>query len=141
MKRGPEAGSKAAPTKVVLPPRQRAEAAWGAELPPEIEALVKACEASTAGAVATKLGYSSGLVSNLLARKYPGDVGLAFAKIRGALMGETVDCPILGVIPVTRCLVEQKRPFAATNSVRARLYHACPACPHNRKNVTEEAGQ
>jgi hypothetical protein len=130
MKRGPRTG---APTARVNP-IEKARIAWGNDLPPEIEALALACQRSTARAVAAQLGYSGGLISHLLARRYPGDVSLAFAKIRGALMGEQIECPVLGEIPTTRCLVEQKRPFAATNSIRARLFLACQTCPRNRKN-------
>lgn len=133
MKRGPQRG-------VPLPkvrPVEKARAAWGDEMPAEIVALAKACEAETARAVAAKLGYSGALISHLLARRYPGDVDLAFAKIRGVLMGEMVECPVLGTIGSTRCLDEQKRPFAATNSTRARLYHACAVCPRNRKNMEQ----
>lgn len=130
MKRGPQPGSMAtAPS-----PIDKAREAWGDALPPEIEALAQACAASTGKAVAARLGYSGALVSHVLARKYPGDMNLVFAKIRGEFMGEQVDCPILGLIASTRCLDEQKRPFAATNSVRARLFHACQRCPNNRKN-------
>jgi hypothetical protein len=57
------------------------------------------------------------------------------ARIRGALMAETVMCPILGEIGRDRCLTEQKRPFAATNSTRARLYHACKTCPNRRDQM------
>lgn len=130
MKRGPRPG--ASPAR--LDPLDKARAAWGDQLPPEVEALARACRETTAASVAARLGYSGALVSHLLARKYPGDVELAFAKIRGAFMGEQVDCPVLGPVPTTRCLEEQKRPFSATNSIRARLFHACRACPRNRKN-------
>lgn len=130
MKRGPQPGSPIARMR----PIDKARDAWGGVPPAEIEALALACERSTAKAVAAQLGYSGALISHLLARKYPGDVDLAFAKIRGVLMGEQVECPILGTIGSKRCLDEQKRPFAATNSTRARLFHACAACPNNRKN-------
>lgn len=132
MRRGPKPGTGT--RAALLPPLERARASWGLNLPPEIEALATACERTSARAAAERIGYSSGLISNMLANKYPGDIDLVFAKIRGAFMGEQVDCPILGAIPTTRCLDEQKRPFAATNSVRARLYHACRTCPFNRKN-------
>ncbi len=56
-----------------------------------------------------------------------------FAKIRGALMGETVLCPILDEIGRDRCLTEQAKPFAATNSTRARLFHACKTCPNRQQ--------
>ncbi|MBN8533877.1 MAG: transcriptional regulator [Rhizobiales bacterium] len=130
MKRGPQPGSPMTRTR----PIDKAREAWGADLPREIEALALACERTTAKAVAEKLGYSGALISHLLARKYPGDVALAFAKIRGVFMGEEVECPVLGTIGTKRCLDEQKRPFAVTNSIRARLFHACARCPHNRKN-------
>lgn len=136
MKRGPRTGTQNAR----LDPLEKARAAWGDDLPPEIEALARACREATAASVATRLGYSGALVSHLLARKYPGDVALAFAKIRGAFMGEQVDCPILGAVPTTRCLDEQKRPFSVTNSIRARLFHACRACPRNRKNQEKSDG-
>jgi hypothetical protein len=132
MKRGPQPAIRT--RKPLVPPLEKARAAWGAELPPEIEALARACTAETASAVATRLGYSGGLVSHVLAKRYPGDVALVFAKIRGTLMGEVVECPIVGTIPTSRCLTEQKRPFQATNSGRARLFHACKTCPNNRKN-------
>ncbi len=129
MKRGPRAGILAAR----LDPLEKARLAWGPDLPPEIEALAQACREATAASVAARLGCSGALISHLLARKYPGDVDLAFARIRGTLLGEQLDCPILGTVPTTRCLEEQKRPFAATNSIRARLFHACRTCPRNRK--------
>lgn len=136
MKRGPQPGLLAQKTR----PIDKAREAWGADLPREIEALALACEKSTAKAVATQLGYSGALISHLLARKYPGDVDLAFAKIRGVFMGEQKECPVLGTISSTRCLTEQKRPFAVTNSIRARLFHACAACPNNRKNQEKTDG-
>lgn len=129
MKRGPQPGTPSTRSTMV----EKAQLAWGEAMPGEIEALASACDQATSKAIATRLGYSGALVSHVLARKYPGDMDLVFAKIRGALMGEQVDCPILGAIGTQRCLDEQKRPFAATNSIRARLFHACRACPRNRK--------
>jgi hypothetical protein len=134
MIRGPQPG---APQRNARPV-EKARLAWGDAMPAEIAALARACEAETARAVAAKLGYSGALISHLLARRYPGDVDLAFAKIRGVLMGEMVECPVLGSIGASRCLDEQKRPFAATNSTRARLFHACARCPRNRKNLSNQ---
>lgn len=114
-------------------PIAKARAAWGEEMPKEIAALAEACWAETSRAVARRLGYSDAVVSHVLARKYPGDVAKVFATIRGALMGETVLCPVLDEISLDRCLVEQATPFAATNSTRARLFHACRRCPHRQQ--------
>jgi hypothetical protein len=129
MKRGPQPGIGRVDFLA------KARAAWGDELPAEIEALASACNETTATGVARQVGVSTGLVSHLLAKRYPGDVVAVFAKIRGALIGERVACPILGDIRLDHCLVEQKRPFAATNSTRARLYHACRTCPNRRDQM------
>ena len=111
----------------------KAHAAWGDKIPLEVVALAQACKAQTSRAVARRLGYSDAVISHVLARKYPGDVAKVFATVRGALMGEVVLCPILGDIGRDRCLGEQSKPFAATNSTRARLFHACKTCPNRQQ--------
>lgn len=114
-------------------PVAKARAAWGDSMPAEVAALAKACGAQTSQVVAKRLGYSGAVISHVLAAKYPGDIAKVFATIRGALLGETVTCPILDEIGRDRCLAEQSRPFQATNSTRARLFHACRVCPNRQK--------
>lgn len=114
-------------------PIAKARAAWGESIPAEVLILAEACKARTSRAAAQQLGYSDAVISHVLANKYPGDLPKVFAKIRGALMGETVMCPILAEIGRDRCLTEQAKPFAATNSTRARLFHACRTCPHRQQ--------
>lgn len=111
----------------------KARGAWGEAIPPEVLVLAEACRAQTSRAVAKRLGYSDAVVSHVLAARYPGDMKKVFATIRGALMGETVMCPILDKIGRDRCLTEQATPFAATNSTRARLFHACKTCPNRQQ--------
>jgi hypothetical protein len=48
------------------------------------------------------------------------------------LMGVSIDCPIIGEIPLNICVDNQSRPFAATNPMRVRLHRACKACPNRR---------
>lgn len=130
MKRGPQTGKKAVTPSAML----KATEAWGEDMPAEVRALATACDAATASAVATKLGYSGATISYVLGNRYAGDKDRVFAKVRGLFMAETVMCPVLGEIGRHRCLDEQKRPFASTNSIRARLFHACKTCPENRQN-------
>lgn len=112
----------------------KARAAWGDAIPPEVLILAEACKARTSRAVAQQLGYSDAVISYVLANKYQnGNLPRVFAKIRGALMGETVMCPILDEIGRDRCLTEQAKPFAATNSTRARLFHACRTCSNRQQ--------
>lgn len=126
MKRGPVPGT----TKVDF--AAKAQAAWGMPLPREIEALATACTASSASAVSRQLGYSPAVISHVLARKYPGDVEAVLIRIRGALLGEEVSCPVLGLIGKDRCSREQRSPRSGANPARARLHRACPLCPNHR---------
>jgi hypothetical protein len=135
MKRGPSPNSPQRADFVAT-----AREAWArdgqGEPPAEVLALAEACNASTQAAVAARVGYSAGAISSVLRNKYAGDLVAVRARIRGALMAETVICPVLGEIGRDRCMAEQRRPFAATNSTRARLFHACRACP-NRRDLME----
>ena len=113
---------------------EKARLAWGEAMPVEVAVLAQACKTRTSRAVARQLGYSDATISYVLANKYQaGDQEKVFAKIRGALMGETVMCPILDEIGRDRCLSEQAKPFAATNSTRARLFHACKSCSNRQQ--------
>lgn len=76
------------------------------------------------------IGYSSTVVSQVLSGKYTGDLSAVQQKVEGALLGLSVDCPVLGEIPRNRCLEYQRQGFAATNPMRVRLAQACPTCPH-----------
>lgn len=110
----------------------RARAGWGT--PPEwIMCLADACARTTQTAVAAQLGVSGSMLSQALANRYPGDMVALEQRVRGALMGSTVDCPVLRVIRADRCLTEQQARFSSASSIRIRLYHECRAgCPHSR---------
>lgn len=111
----------------------RARAAWGEAMPDWIVALAEACDAASQSRVAGRLSYSPAVINQVLKGVYPGDVWKVEMAVRGALMAETVACPVLGEIDTQRCLVEQRRPFAATSSLRVQVYRACRAgCPHSR---------
>ena len=78
------------------------------------------------------IGYSGTVVSQVLSGSYKGDLTAVQQKVEGALMGLTVDCPVIGEIPRNRCLEYQRQPFSATNPMRVRLSKACQTCPHRR---------
>lgn len=101
-------------------------------LPDWVETLAENVNASSQMAVAKKLGVSNSLVSSVLACKYPGDLHAVAEKVRGALMGATVDCPVLGEIGRDQCQHEQKMGFTGASALRARLFRTCPTCPNHR---------
>ena len=108
-----------------------ARAAWGEALPDWLLVLARACDAGSQADVARSLGYSPAVVSQTLSHKYRGALGQVEARVRQALMAGQLACSILGEINGQRCLEEQRRPFAATSSLRVRLWRACRTCPHN----------
>jgi len=109
-----------------------ATASWGT-VPDWILILAEEANRTTQTAAAARIGYSGGAISSVLRNSYQGDMGAVEQKVRGALMGATIECPVIGEIGRDRCLDEQKKPFAATSALRTRLFHACKTCTHNRQ--------
>lgn len=97
-----------------------------------IETLRAACKASSQVAVADKIGMSTAVVSQVLKGAYLGNLSNVQSRVEGALMGVTVDCPIVGDLALNRCIENQSRPFAATNPLRVALHRACKTCDKRR---------
>ncbi|RPE81817.1 helix-turn-helix domain-containing protein [Vulcaniibacterium tengchongense] len=100
--------------------------------PDWLNVLRAACKCRTQSAVAEKIGYSPAVVSQVLKGTYKGDLRAVQQKVEGALMGLTVECPVIGELPRNRCLEYQRQPFASTNHMRVQLARACPTCPNRR---------
>ncbi|MCF1744652.1 transcriptional regulator [Paradevosia shaoguanensis] len=112
---------------------EKANRAHGNAMPEWIGELARLVDASGLKEAARRLGYSTATLSQVCNGKYLGDLAKVGEVVRGALMAETVDCPVLGEIGRDRCLHEQDEPFRATSSYRAQLYQACRhSCPHSR---------
>ncbi len=111
----------------------KAQMAWKPAAPSWIEALAAECNRTTASATAALIGYAPSSISQVISNTYRGDLGAIEAKVRGALMGATVGCPVLGEIGLDQCKTEQSTPFVATNSTRAQLRRACRSCPNKER--------
>jgi hypothetical protein len=128
MRRGPEGGQRSKTDFVA-----NARKAWGADMPDWVRELAGFATRESGTEAAKKIGYSGAVVTQVCGKKYPGDLARVEAKVRGALMGQTVICPVLGEIGRDRCLDEQKKKHAGTSALRARLFRACRGgCPHSR---------
>lgn len=110
-----------------------AREAYGEALPEWVEALAIEANRTTGAAAGRRIGYSGSVVTSVCKATYAGDIGAVEAKVRGALMGATLECPVLGEIGRDRCLDEQKKRHVATSAVRTALFHACRSgCQHSR---------
>lgn len=138
-----EKTSAARPARGPLPgtgsPRQAlatAQEVWGAELPEWVERLASASDQTSQGQVAKRLRYSAGVVSQVINRTYKGSMTAIEKAVRGELLAETVDCPVIGEMQLNICLKHQKCAggnFNPTSSARVALYRACKGgCVHSR---------
>lgn len=109
--------------------------------PPDwVMELARFADREGLGGAAARIEYSKAAVSTIINNKYnAGDLSRVETMVRGALMAEKVDCPVLNLIGRDHCLEEQEQGQRATNSMRAQLRHACRGtqtgtpCPHYRK--------
>ena len=97
-----------------------------------ISILRIACLATSQATVAKTIGYSAATVSQVLNGSYQGDTKRVQQAVEGALMGMTVECPVIGDLRRDRCLDYQRQPFASTNPLRVQLSITCPGCNHKR---------
>jgi hypothetical protein len=113
---------------------------WGDALPDWILVLAEEATRTNGVAAAKRLSYSPAVVTQVINATYRGDLGAVEERVRGALMGVEVECPILGDIARDRCLDEQKKKFRGTSAVRTRLYIACRGgCANSRLKSAETA--
>lgn len=117
-------------------PVEIARTAWGDDIPDWIMVLARACEAQSQNKVASRLGRSASLVSNVLRAKYPGDMDVVEDLVRGVFMRAVVDCPALGELPTHECYAwrQKSRNFTGHNALRVRMFRACNRCPRNGRD-------
>lgn len=123
----------------------KALTAWGDPLPDWVEALAEACNGDTQAGVGKRIGYAGSTVSQVLSNSYRGGDMIRFeAVVRGALMSETVRCPVLSTeIGRNVCQEWQRRPFSTASANAVRMYQGCRSgCPHSRvlKQSDREGG-
>ncbi|ETR78889.1 transcriptional regulator [Afipia sp. P52-10] len=114
----------------------KAKAAWGDNLPEWIAELAREANRSSGIAASAKIGCSQTALSQVLSNKYPASLDRIEGRVRGALMGATVTCPVLGEIGRDYCLEQQEMDNTMASSVRGRIYRACrgigvPQCSHS----------
>jgi hypothetical protein len=110
----------------------KADVAWGSA-PDWVRELAGLADREGLSGAGARISYSPATTSQVINRKYRGDLSRVEERVRGALMGLTVDCPVLGDLSRDQCLDWQGKPYAPTSAHRVRMYRACHAgCPHSR---------
>lgn len=109
-------------------------AAWNDQAPDWVQALASACDQMGGHVPAARAcGLSRATVSMICRNTYPRDARSVEAKVRGALLAATVDCPVLGELRRDRCVAHQGRRLEnlGASPMNVQLYRACQACPNN----------
>lgn len=112
-------------------PLDLARAAWGEPLPDWIETLAIECGKTSQARVAEQLDRSGAVISQVLRRIYPAEMGRIEERVRGVFMDGRVACPGLGEIAVQLCQDWRGKAgkLEVGNPLRVRMFRACNACP------------
>lgn len=121
----------------------RAQARWKGKAPTEVLKLAQALDAEIAiggnqGTLGSRLGLDASAVSGLIGNTHPQGRArdLKLSRIRGALMAETVVCPVEGEIGRDVCASNQQLKPSTCNPTRMALARACPTCPNAIRKET-----
>lgn len=93
--------------------------------------LLRTIEEKGQAATARALGVSASALSQIRKGTYGADISSVLRKVGEVFGSETVNCPVMGVIPLRRCAAERRKPCAATSPQRFRLAKACQDCREN----------
>lgn len=90
--------------------------------------LLRTIEEKGQAATARALGVSASALSQIKTGSYGADMTHILMKVSEIFGTETVNCPVMGMIPLRRCAAERRKPCAATSPQRVRLWQACRDC-------------
>jgi len=97
-------------------------------MPDAMKLLIDKCTELGQAEVARRLGLSDAAISQILSGKYKAAPDAILNRVIEVFGGLSVDCPVLGEIPLNQCASERKKPFAATSHQRVALWKACQKC-------------
>ena len=109
-----------------------ARTAWGPDVPAWVIELALSCDRIGQVRTAALVGASTSVVNETVRKTYKGRLDNVEKRVQGALMGEKVQCPVVGEIGRHRCLANQRKPFSDANPTRVALHRECPKCRHYR---------
>lgn len=118
-----------------------AEDAWGESLPDWITTLIRECDGSSQNKVATRLGISAAVVSQVIRKSYQGNYDNVSVRVRDIYMSGDIECPAIGVISSEICLHwrDEIRRGTSSDPQRILMTRFCRKCPRNMPGSAKEA--
>lgn len=111
----------------------KADMAWGVELPVWVMKLAERCDEVSQNKVGKTLGISGSQISQIINRQYKGVYANAADLVKSHLMSENVECPAFDrTMTLARCLENQMRleENLMSGTERRFFVNACPKCPN-----------
>ena len=96
--------------------------------PDRMDLLRAKCKEFSQAEVGRRIGYSPSAINQAIHGNYQGDLTNLLTRVEEVFGQSTVPCPILGEITLGKCAENRKKPFAATNPIRVRLFRECQKC-------------
>jgi transcriptional regulator with XRE-family HTH domain len=94
-----------------------------------LEVLRRVAGELTQSEIARRLDVSPSTISQILSGTYRASDEHILTRVAELWGDETVECPVLGEIPLGQCSDERSRTeFRATGPLRVRLWETCPGC-------------
>ncbi len=85
--------------------------------------------------VGKMLDYSTATISQVLSGNYKGGLETFLARVEEVFGTRIIPCPLLGDIPLNRCVRERRRQFSTSNPLRVQLYRECRRCQFNSDRI------
>lgn len=110
-----------------------AQDAWGEDVPDWIMTLVRECDGSSQNKVATRLGISAAVVSQVIRKSYQGNYDNVAMRVREIYLSGDIECPAIGEIASEICLHwrDEIRRGTSTDPQRILMTRFCRKCPRN----------
>lgn len=110
----------------------KAQRAWGEEMPLWVGTLARACDAASQREVGDRLGRSSGYVSRVINRTYTGSYEEAEQLVRSILGSDEVLCPVWqALIPLAACIRNRRRKAPPRHQLHHAYARVCRGCATN----------
>lgn len=100
-------------------------------------ALQSAANTMSQAKLAAKCGISGTAINQVLKGNYQGSINNVSEKVKGALLEQSVTCPVLDTITTDVCANHRNKGFKPNNPMRVQLFRACQKCQNNPKNKGE----
>lgn len=90
---------------------------------------------SSQAEVSRRLNLSKSTISQVLSDTYAANTDRIEEKVLLEFENKQVNCPILGLISLKECRINQNKEFSCNNMLSVKLYKACSNCKKTKVEI------